>query len=659
MYVVLLALIMVIMTSFVYASTDFADVDDESLACATRNLLEMGILSPAKNLGVDEKITRAEMAKLLIVASHSEPTSNGTKPYKEYKDVPTNHWAWGYIDAISRLGYVDNIVDDDYFYPEESVTYREAVAYVLNLLGYSDLIEGKAGNGDITEVYREYANNFNLLRNCTGASGWNDEVTRGNLCIILWNTLHTQVWTILNTNTPGITYGKSDILLNLCFPGYTPTYNVSLNDYEGGMIKVNQKEVLPKEKTTLSIRKAEDYTLTLIPDNGYELGYVKVGGHTYRNKSVTNNELTIAFDDCYDIKIDLYFEEVDIPNESEIIELTVKNEENHFTGKEIALVVAGFDANKMTITGNKGVSVGKYEAIVKVKDPYLYQISYGGVSGSSVKIDWEIVKSFVPTIDVIKREFEYNGKEQEVDVAYNPDWVKVTGNKATKVGEYKAVYSLAYPEDSEWEDGGNEDIIIKWRIVDSDLIEEIVDEEEVMFADVDEKDWYYESVKFAVEEGLFNGVSESEFAPDITMNRAMLVTVLYRLDGEKNTNYKHLFHDVEKNSYYERAVNWATNKKIVSGMSENEFAPFDEITREQLVVMLYRYATLKNLDTNQKANLNIYQDNNEVSDYAQEAMAWAVKKEYIHGRTNTVLAPQETATRAEVAAIFMRFSKEL
>lgn len=187
-------------------------------------------------------------------------------------------------------------------------------------------------------------------------------------------------------------------------------------------------------------------------------------------------------------------------------------------------------------------------------------------------------------------------------------------------------------------------------------IEQEHEKTKIEFEDVKEESWYFESVKYATTNGLFKGVSDNEFAPSVTMNRAMLVTVLYRLDGEKVTSSSNKFNDIEKGSYYEVAVLWATENKIVSGVSENEFAPSSKITREQLVVMLYRFANLKGKDVSEKADLTIFEDVNEISDYAKEATAWAVNAGYINGRSETILAPKETATRAEVATILMRFS---
>ena len=179
------------------------------------------------------------------------------------------------------------------------------------------------------------------------------------------------------------------------------------------------------------------------------------------------------------------------------------------------------------------------------------------------------------------------------------------------------------------------------------------------FTDVDEDDWYYESVKFANENKLFNGVSNTEFGPNVSMTRAMLVTVLYRLEGEPATNKSIPFADVDMSSYYASAVIWAKQNNIVNGIDDTNFAPNGEITREQLATILYRYANYKGIDVSVGENTNIlsYDDFSELSEYAIPATQWACGSGIITGRTISTIAPKGTATRAEVATMLMRFTK--
>ena len=143
------------------------------------------------------------------------------------------------------------------------------------------------------------------------------------------------------------------------------------------------------------------------------------------------------------------------------------------------------------------------------------------------------------------------------------------------------------------------------------------------------------------------------------MTRAMLVTVLYRLEGEPATNRSIPFADVDMSMYYANAVIWAKQNNIINGVDETNFAPDIEVTREQLVTILYRYAQYKGKDVSASENTNIlsYDDFSELSEYAIPAMQWACGSGIITGRTTSTIAPKGTATRAEVATMLMRFTK--
>ena len=175
------------------------------------------------------------------------------------------------------------------------------------------------------------------------------------------------------------------------------------------------------------------------------------------------------------------------------------------------------------------------------------------------------------------------------------------------------------------------------------------------FNDVSEDDWFAEAVAFVVRRGLFNGVSDTEFAPNMNMTRAMLVTVLHRLEGKPAPAAPSGFEDVPADFWYTDAVAWAKETGVVQGYSDTQFGPDDSITREQIAVILCRYAKNKGYDVSASADLSRYTDVGSVSDWALEAMRWANAAGLITGRTETTLNPGDTATRAEVATILMRF----
>lgn len=168
--------------------------------------------------------------------------------------------------------------------------------------------------------------------------------------------------------------------------------------------------------------------------------------------------------------------------------------------------------------------------------------------------------------------------------------------------------------------------------------------------------WAAEAISFASSRELFQGVSATQFAPNGTMNRAMLATVLYRLAGSPARNGEgRAFTDVPLDSWYDDAVAWASENGIVSGYGNGLFGSADSVTREQLAVMFYRYAKCVGYDTSAGADLAAFTDASEISAWAREAMCWAYANGLITGRSGSMLVPQDTASRAEVATILMRF----
>ena len=174
------------------------------------------------------------------------------------------------------------------------------------------------------------------------------------------------------------------------------------------------------------------------------------------------------------------------------------------------------------------------------------------------------------------------------------------------------------------------------------------------FPDVTEGDWFYDAVRYAYETGLMDGVGDSLFAPNSETTRAQLVTILYRLAGQPAVSGDLPFTDVEAGTWYTDAVAWAAENGIVNGTTDTTFAPGDDITREQLVTVLYRYAESKGYDVSASADLSGYPDAGQVQDYAQPAMAWAVAEGIVEGVDGN-LNPTGDATRAQIATILMRF----
>jgi len=166
--------------------------------------------------------------------------------------------------------------------------------------------------------------------------------------------------------------------------------------------------------------------------------------------------------------------------------------------------------------------------------------------------------------------------------------------------------------------------------------------------------WATEAIQFVTGRELFHGVSQTSFEPNSPMTRAMLVTVLYRLEDRPDSGTS-AFSDITDGLWYSEAVAWASENKIVNGNPDGAFRPNGPITREQLATILFRYATSIGMETNTTSSLHTFTDRDQVSPYATEAIAWAVDKNIIHGRRQDSLDPKGNATRAEVATMLMRF----
>ena len=760
--IISLILVIMIMNNVLSVST-FTDIEDTEYEEAVINLVELGIFSKTSNntFGLNEKVTKAEMARTLVKCLALESSVNAKAGETDYLDISANHTLSGYVNILSDTRVID-IPQNENFYPDKNITYAEVVTYCIRMLGYGPVVDAE---GTWPTNYLLKATELEVSDGVSLKS--TDEITKGDLSLILWNTLNTKMWRI----TSGVAT-KTGTLLEVKFPGaeiYQQKYKVEVTDDGNGKVEVDKTEVA----------EDEDLIITIVPNDGYELYELNVdyrGNGSIRDFSskVKNGKVTVTCGEN-DIKIEAIFKLIEVieepadeteqPKEKKIISVRpdMNLEIKDYTGKEQEIIIENFDSEIMTISGNKATNVGKYKAIISVKDAENYAVSYKGIIGDTVEIEWKIVKTWLLLPIARNREYEYTGREIELEIHDVSEYtVNITGNKATEVGEYEAIVSIKDKEGYVWaDDGSTRDIILKWKIVNSNLsendfqntsnedasedeiaveevktytttviqskggeiktnnieveegrnqtftiipdegykivdvkvdgksvgavskyvlknvkkthkitavFEEIVQEQEDtenieneelenQFEDVKSEEWYYEPVKYVTTKGLFKGVSDNEFAPNVTMNRAMLVTVLYRLDGEKATKYENKFNDLENGAYYENAVNWATENKIVSGVSEKEFAPSNKITREQLVVMLYRFAKLNGKNVNQKADLTPYEDFDEISEYAKEATAWAVKSGYLNGRSETVLAPKGTATRAEVATILMRFSE--
>lgn len=174
------------------------------------------------------------------------------------------------------------------------------------------------------------------------------------------------------------------------------------------------------------------------------------------------------------------------------------------------------------------------------------------------------------------------------------------------------------------------------------------------FDDVADGDWFNDYVGFVSSHELFKGVTDTQFAPDVTMTRSMLATVLWRLENEEAVSVSDVFSDVGSDEWFSSGVLWANEHDIVQGYGGSTFGPADSITREQLATMLCRYAKYAGVDTSAESKLDSFSDRDQVSSWAKDSLEWAISAGLVEGKPGGLLDPGASASRAEVAAVLQR-----
>ncbi len=209
-------------------------------------------------------------------------------------------------------------------------------------------------------------------------------------------------------------------------------------------------------------------------------------------------------------------------------------------------------------------------------------------------------------------------------------------------------------------------VYAKWEKIAEEVseepeeVEETEETETISFKDVKENDWFYEAVSYAVENGLMSGMSEDIFAPNTPLTREMLAVVLYNVEGQPEGTEANTFTDVKGDMWYTDAILWANENGIVAGYDNSAYGVGDLITREQFATILYRYAQFKGYDTTHGGMaVREFSDYENISDYARPAMAWAVNAGIMGGMDDGTLMPQGKATRAEAATMLMNFCENI
>ena len=287
---------------------------------------------------------------------------------------------------------------------------------------------------------------------------------------------------------------------------------------------------------------------------------------------------------------------------------------------------------KVKITANTEISAdwqppytGKYsyEIFTKVGENGTISVDRYATEGDDVTI------AVSPDEAYLLDELTVTTGGKEIEVKDNGD-----GTYTFKMPSADAKIVVTFAEDPDWEPEPEEPAM--------------------PFTDVNENDWFYDVVLYAYDNGLMTGVSATEFAPNQTTTRGMIVSMLARLEGVTSAEDAG-FADVADNDWYATAVNWAASVGVVNGYEDNTFRPNAPITREQMAAILYNYADYKGYDVSARADLSDYADAASISSWAEDVLAWANAEGLINGMTATTIDPQGATTRAQTAAMFERF----
>ena len=315
------------------------------------------------------------------------------------------------------------------------------------------------------------------------------------------------------------------------------------------------------------------------------------------------------------------------------------------------LAVSGNETDGFTYTAEKKSSGGshRYDGYITVINPKNGTVS---VSDDWADEDQKITLTITPDKGYVVDKIEIVDLEgDKIDAKKVED----EDNEYTfRMANCDVTVTVTFKEEGKTEDKEETN-----ETEETDKTEETTTPETVAFSDVSESDWFYKGVSYVVENGMMNGVGENQFAPNAPLTREMLAVVLYNMEKQPESTGVNPFADVKADMWYTDAIVWANANGIVAGYDDSTFGLGDSITREQLAAILYRYAQMKGYDVTEKADLTGYADSAAISGYAVEAMQWANANGIVNGMTETTLAPQGAATRAQVATMLMNFCENV
>ena len=458
---------------------------------------------------------------------------------------------------------------------------------------------------------------------------------------------------------------------------------VSTEDYT---ITVTERLPDEPEDDRNSVMKGGSVTFTLSPNNGAYFKHLMISGvncltQTGSPEGTTENIVTsVKNNNTYTVKVENVTSDIEHGIVTALPVVTIKNTDNG----TITAAYTDSNSQKVTVSSGDKVPVGAELTVTAAPDNGYKLSEWGdfakGKSGTSIKLT-------VPQNDItISAAFIVSGGGGGTPGGGGG------GGSTPPVAIYSIGTKAGYggsitPESATVEAGGSatfaittmegfaiKDVLVNGKSVgavssytfsnvDSDSSIEAIFMQKLAasgFIDVNDSDWFAEAVEYVVSLGLFKGTSEDAFSPYMSMTRGMFVTVLGRLHEYMNSvsigaPEEIIFTDVSLDKYYAAGVKWASDNNIITGYENGEFRPEEPITREQIVAIMYRFAVYAGLDTTKTSDITVFADGGETSQWAAEAMRWAVGSGIIGGRPNGTIDPQGLVQRCEVAAILQRF----
>ena len=396
-------------------------------------------------------------------------------------------------------------------------------------------------------------------------------------------------------------------------------------------------------------------------DVGYKISSISIAPITAKGVSCTVNEETLA--DSYSLQDGINTFTIDAydGNTRQTVTLTVT--------KATKPVSTGTITVYLTVLGDSNHGGSVTHTYKNNRSELEEWIARTGYTVDSSATAWDVIKTALEAnrMSYVNAKGNYivsvNGLA-EFDNGKNSGWMYLINGKYSDYGVGEQVVKngdkiILYYTDDYTKETGSE----KWDKSNTVGAEKEVplfiiaamQGDEMPFIDVTVNNWFYDAVKYSFTNKFMNGTSADKFSPNNPMTRAMLVTVLYRYEGQPDITSETLFTDVAAGTWYTKAVIWANENKIVEGYGNGIFGTSDDITREQMATVLMRYAKWKGLDVSTTTELVVYTDATQISGWAIDAVKWANAEGLIKGRTNTEIAPKDTATRAEVVTLLMRF----